>query len=255
MVDIHCHILPGVDDGAATLEQAVSMVRIAAAAGTTDIVATPHASPRYSFDPELIGLKISELRQATNNLVRIHSGCDFHLSATNIQDALAYPTKYVINHRTYLLVEFSDFLIPPTTDEIFDRMRAVGIVPVITHPERNGRLHDRIDQIRAWVAGDCLVQVTAQSFLGRFGKSAKTFADALMKNSLIHFVASDGHDPKDRPPVLDEAYRYIADTYGASRAAALFVTNPRAALTGEPLEPLESTPMKRKWYERLKNRF
>jgi protein-tyrosine phosphatase len=113
MVDIHCHLLHGLDDGAKTLDESIAMVRVALAAGRTDIVATPHANPQFHFDPDLIEQKLSELRRATDHKLRIHSGCDFHLSATNIEDAQAHPTKYAINHRSYVLVEFSDYLIPP----------------------------------------------------------------------------------------------------------------------------------------------
>jgi len=249
MVDIHCHILPGVDDGATSLEQAVEMVEVARAAGTTDIVATPHSNSQYHFDPDVVRQKIAELESATKGVIRIHTGCDFHLSASNIRDALAHPSKYTINHLNYLLVEFSDLLIPPNTSEIFERFQSEGIVPIITHPERNARLHDQPGQIRTWVENDCLVQVTGQSLLGRFGKRAKAFADSLMSEGLTHFVASDAHDPKGRPPSLAEAYRYVADRYGAQQAQALFVTNPRAALAGEPVESSGLKPRKRKWYQ------
>jgi protein-tyrosine phosphatase len=250
MVDIHCHILPGMDDGARTLEESISMVRMAFASGTTDIVATPHANPQYPFDPEVIERKVSELRSAIGAAVQIHVGCDFHLSATNIEDALANPTKYTINHRSYILVEFADFLIPPTSTEIFRRMRVGGMTPIITHPERNRLLQADLEHIRTWVEDECLVQVTAQSLLGRFGKSAKDAADDLMRSGLVHFVASDAHGPKDRTPVLAEAYRYVASTYGTGQADRLFVTNPKAALMGEPLEWFESVPRKRRrWYQ------
>jgi protein-tyrosine phosphatase len=255
MVDLHCHILPGVDDGAKSLEESVAMVKLAAEDGTTDIVATPHANHQYNFDPELIASKIRELGEATNHLVNLHSGCDFHLSSTNIQDALSNPAKYAINHRSYVLVEFSDFVIPPTTAEILDRMRSAGMVPIITHPERNRLLHDRVDQIRTWVENDCRVQVTAQSLLGRFGKAAKAFSDGLIDAGLVHFVASDGHNPQGRPPVLSEAYRYVAKHHGEPLAETLFVSNPKAALTGDPIEPFEPGPRKRKWYQLGKSPF
>jgi protein-tyrosine phosphatase len=255
MVDIHCHLLPGLDDGPESLEVSIEMVKIAHAAGTTDIVATPHANSQYEFDPEQISQKIAELKAATGNVVNIHGGCDFHLSATNIQDALANPAKYTINQRSYLLVEFSDFLIPPTMDEIFDRMRSVGIIPVITHPERNRLLHTRVDQIRTWAENECRVQVTAQSFLGRFGRAAKAFSETLMKEHLIHFVASDGHDPKDRPPVLIDAFRYIADTYSEAEAEALFITNPACAVAGEDLDLLPPPATKRTWFDAIKDLF
>ena len=256
MIDIHCHILPGMDDGAKTLEESISMVRMAAASGTTDIVATPHANPQYRFEPEVIERKVSELRSATCDAVQIHVGCDFHLSATNIEDALANPTKYTINHRSYVLVEFADFLIPPTSTEIFRRMRVAGMTPIITHPERNRLLQINLEQIRGWVENECLVQVTAQSFLSRFGKSAKDAADDLMRSGLVHFVASDAHGPKGRTPDLAEAYRYVASTYGPSQAERLFVANPKAALLGEPLEWFDSMPRKRRrWYQFFAKRW
>ena len=151
MVDIHSHILPGLDDGPKTLEDAVAMLKIAAESGTTDIVATPHANARFTFDSERIDRKIAELQGVSGPVPRIHSGCDFHLTIENIQDALAYRSKYTINHKRYLLVEFSDALIPNTTQEIFDRFQAAGLVPVVTHPERNAVLQNRIDQLGSWV--------------------------------------------------------------------------------------------------------
>jgi protein-tyrosine phosphatase len=225
------------------------MVQLAAAEGTSDLVATPHANHDYPFSPGQIASKIAELAQATGNILNIHSGCDFHLSAENIQDALAHPAKYAINHRSYLLVEFSEYAIPPAIGEIFERLRGAGIVPIITHPERNRLLHDRAGEIRSWVDDSCLVQVTAQSFLGRFGKGAQAFSNLLMNAGLVHFVASDGHDLKSRPPVLSEAYRYVVKNYGEARAHALFVTNPKATLTGDPVEQLDPEPKQRKWYQ------
>jgi protein-tyrosine phosphatase len=250
MIDIHCHILAGVDDGAKTLDESISMVRMASASGTTDIVATPHASPQYGFDAGIVHFKLAELRRATGNLVNLHVGCDFHLSATNIEDALSHPTKYAINHGSYILVEFSEFLIPPTSAEIFRRMQAAGVTPIVTHPERNQLLQSHPEQVETWVENDCLVQITAQSFLGRFGKRAKEVADHWMTVGAVHFVASDAHDPKDRTPVLSDAYHYVQSTYGSDQAERLFVANPKATLSGEPLEWVEPEPKKkRKWYQ------
>lgn len=250
MIDIHSHILPDIDDGPHTLGESISMIRIAFASGTTDIVATPHANAQYRFDPEVIELKIEELRRATDDLIHLHVGCDFHLSATNIEDALVNPKKYCINHRSYILVELSDFLIPPTSAEIFRRMQEAGMIPIITHPERNPQLQSDREQIEAWVQNECLIQITAQSFLGRFGKRAKETADHWMEMGLVHFVASDAHDIEDRTPVLTEAYRYVASSYGKEQAERLFIANPKATLAGEPLEWLEpELRKKRKWYQ------
>lgn len=252
MIDIHSHILPGLDDGPRTLEESVAMLRIAAQAGTTEIVATPHANTEFCFQPELVAEKIAELAAASGDLVRIHSGCDFHLSYDNIQDALANPLKYTINQKGYLLVEFSDLLIARGMEEVFSRMRDVGITPVITHPERNWFLQQRLERLAIWVENGCPLQITAQSLLGRFGPDAKRFARELLKRDLVHFVASDAHDPDDRPPRLDEAYACVAKKLGPERAERLFVTNPRAALTGELIawepSPPPPKPRSRFWF-------
>ena len=194
MIDIHSHILPGLDDGSKSLEESVAMLRQAAAAGTTDIVASPHANQEYVFDPLVVEQKIGELQAAVGDAPQIHYGCDFHLTLENIEDALRVPGRYSINHRGYLLVEFSDFLIPKTTDEIFARMMKAGLRPIVTHPERNQLLQRRLPELEAWVAQGVHMQVTAQSLLGRFGKTAKGCAHELMGRGLVHFLASDAHN-------------------------------------------------------------
>ncbi len=249
MVDIHTHVLPGLDDGARTLETSIEMVRIAAATGTTDLVASPHANLEFRFDPAVADAKLAELAAASNHSIRLHRGCDFHLSYENIEDALQNPRKYTIAGGRYLLVEFPDVLIPRGIEAVFDRMLAAGMAPVITHPERNFLLHARIEQMRAWAAQGCLLQVTAQSFLGRFGAEARGCAEKLMKAGLAHVVASDAHDTEDRPPRLELAYEHVAARWGRARADALFVHNPAAIVADEPLpEAAPEAPVRRKWY-------
>src|SRR5215212_10622504 len=208
MIDIHSHILPGLDDGAKTLDDSVAMVRMAAAAGTTDIVASPHANQEYAFDPQTVEQKISELQAAVGEKPRIYYGCDFHLTPENIDNALHSYERYSINHKGYLLVEFSDFLIPKNAADIFARLMRARMRPIVTHPERNQILQRRLPELAAWVGQGVLMQITAQSFLGRFGRTAKTVADELMGQGLVHFVASDAHDIKWRVTAMDEAYRY-----------------------------------------------
>lgn len=250
LIDIHSHILPGIDDGAGSLDDAIAMLRMAAGSGTTDIVATPHANLEFTFDPELIGRKIAELQSAAGPLPRIHRGCDFHLTPENIQDALANPAKYAINHRSYLLVEFSDMLIPRTTQDIFDRLLAAGLTPIVTHPERNGLLHRRLEELTGWVQSGALVQVTAGSLMGRFGRTAKAVASQLMDRNLVHFIASDAHDPKYRTPVLSDAYEYVEKTWSAALAETLFTSAPQAVISGEEIQLVdpEPEPPKKKWY-------
>jgi protein-tyrosine phosphatase len=237
------------DDGAKTLDQSVAMLEMAASGGTTDIVGTPHSDLTYRFQPELIAERLVELNAALGGRIHLHSGCDFHLHFDNIQDCLANPTKYTINHQRYLLVEFADQHIAKTTEEVFSRMLYVDITPVITHPERNPLLRQRMDELATWVRAGCLVQVTAQSFLDRFGKQARQAADDLMERRLVHFIASDAHDTADRPPLLAEAFAYVVDRYGPAQATALFSDHPRATLSGQYLEVEDPEPVKkRRWF-------
>jgi protein-tyrosine phosphatase len=248
MIDIHSHILPGLDDGSKSLDESVAMLRQAAAAGTTDIVASPHANQEYAFDPMVVEQKIGELQAAVGDVPQIHYGCDFHLTLENIDDALRSPGKYSIDHRGYLLVEFSDFLIPKTTDQLFARMMKAGLRPIVTHPERNQLLQRRLPELEEWVAQGIYLQVTAQSLLGRFGRTAREFAHDLMGRGLVQFLASDAHDTKWRTTALDDVRQYVDRRFGPEAALRLLEENPRSALAGVPLSPVPLPIRRKPWY-------
>lgn len=248
MIDIHSHILWNLDDGARDFDESVQMLRVAVDSGTSDIVATPHANLCYTFDPASVNERIQRLSGKIDS-IRIHRGCDFHFYTDNINDALANPSRYTINGRSYLLVEFSDLLIFQNTGEVFDEMLAAQMVPVITHPERNSLLYSRTADLAAWAARGVCLQVTAQSLLGRFGRDARDFAHELIERGLVAFLASDAHDCIDRPPRLDLGYRHLAERYAERVARALCIENPRAVLAGDPL-PMPPEPVKsnRRWW-------
>jgi protein-tyrosine phosphatase len=249
MIDIHSHILWGLDDGAETLEQSLEMLRAAAEAGTTDIVATPHANFEYGFDAAVIGARIQELDEAAGGVPRIHRGCDFHLSPENIEDGLRNPSRYTINGKSYLLVEFPDLFISPSMGEVFRKFLDRGVIPVITHPERNPVLMEQAERLEEWAELGCLSQVTAQSLTGDFARPVEDAAWELVERGLIHFGASDAHDPHDRHPRLDKAWKTVWERMGAAAAHRLFVSNPRAALAGEALPDVAETPRtKGKWF-------
>lgn len=251
MIDIHSHVLFGLDDGAPTLEDSLAMVRMASEHGTTDLVATPHSNLNYKFDPEQIAERIAQVREAAGGALRLYTGCDFHLSFDNIQDSIEHPRKYTINQQRYLLVEFSELLIFKNTEDIFARLRDAGMIPIVTHPERNGLLRQRIENIAKWVDQGARMQVTAQSLTGGFGRRAQEFSRELLDRRLVHVIASDGHDCERRPPVMDEAHAYLQKKYGDALAEALCITNPGAALQGDDmyLPNAESQFPVRKWYE------
>jgi protein-tyrosine phosphatase len=236
MIDIHSHILPGLDDGAETMEDTVALLRLARDTGTTTIVASPHADTQYKFDPERVDALLAEARERAGEGLRIVRGCDFHLMLDNIQDALAHPTRYTINGGPYLLMELSDMMIFPTTGRMWQELEDAGMRIILTHPERNPLLQDQMDRIEQWVAEGRYMQLTAQSLLGQFGPKAQQFAVAMIEKGLAHFVASDGHDLRARPPRLDLAFDWVSARYGGELAQLLFVAHPRAAIEGEPLE-------------------
>ena len=251
MIDIHSHILYGLDDGAQSLDESVAMMKVAAQGGTTDIVASPHSNLQFDYDPVKINERIREVTKAGGAVPRIHKGCDFHLTFDNIQRAIAEPGRYTINGKGYLLVEFPDMLIFKNSNEIFEMLLGAGMIPIITHPERNRLLQHRITEVEGWVRGGVLVQVTALSFLGRFGGQAKDFAEMLMRRRLVHFIASDAHDPEDRSPDLSRAFEYVTRKYGPNVAERLFIANPGCALAGEIIDLTEEEEQysSRKWYQ------
>jgi protein-tyrosine phosphatase len=247
-VDIHSHVLYGLDDGAKTREESVQMLELAKRTGTRAIVASPHANTRYPFDPAVVEQRIAELGARVD--IAIHPGCDFHLQFDNIEDAVAHPSKYTINHENYLLVEFSDLSVFHTAGEILERLLDAGMIPIVTHPERNARLQRSVDDIARWVAAGSYVQVTAGSFTGAFGKPARSSAHELFTRGLVHFVASDAHDCVRRPPSLREAYDRLAHDWGEETIRPLFVDNPEAVLRGDTIDyELPAQQRKnRKWY-------
>jgi protein-tyrosine phosphatase len=251
LIDIHSHVIYGVDDGARTLEDSLALVRMAAESGTTDLVATPHANPTYPYDPELLRERLAQIARGSGGALRLYLGCDFYLSYDNIQDAIANPSKYTINQKSYLLVEFSDMLVFRNTGEIFERLQDAGMTPIITHPERNALIRQRLDDLATWVENGAFVQITAQSLVGTFGRQAKEFCGTLLDRGLVHFVASDAHDVARRPPKLDGAYALLKKQYGESFAETLCVGNPGAVLIGEALElpDREIVSEPRKWYQ------
>ena len=254
MVDIHCHILPALDDGAAEESVAVEMARMAAADGITHIVATPHSNYEFRFDPEVNRRKRDQLQQTIGETPTLLLGCDFHISYENLEALRNTPEWFTLNGHQYLLVEFANFNIPPQMDQIFFELLSRKLVPIITHPERNPILSRDPEQIRKWIEIGCLVQVTAGAFVGRFGKNAERTAKLLLRHHLIHFIASDAHNPTSRPPLLSKARQVIAGELSEEAALALSESNPRAAMEGQPLpwqpEPQPIRP--RKWYSRLR---
>lgn len=237
MIEIHYHLLFATDDGPRDVEASIALAEASIAEGVTHIVATPHANDHHHFVPEANREKLNQIQERVGDRLTLGLGCDFHLSFDNIEDLRHAPRKYTINGHRYLLVEFPDYGIAPNSTETFSEMLASGLVPIITHPERNLTLQADPGRLAEWLEKGCIVQITAASLTGRFGRRAETVAKELLKDGWVHLIASDAHSLDKRPPSLREAHRWVSDHYSPDTADRLCLHAPRAVFYGAPLPP------------------
>jgi protein-tyrosine phosphatase len=235
MVDVHCHILGGLDDGARTSEESLAMAEMAAADGITHVVATPHANSEYRFDFAAVRAAAARLQERIGDKLRIATGCDFHLSPENITKLRNGAAPFCINQKDYLLVEFNDFAVPPAMDHTLYEIQLAGIRPIITHPERNPILRSQPQRLEQWIRNGCYGQVTGGSLTGTFGSNSQQTSMNWIARGLVHFVASDAHNLTTRPHQLRAAYEVVQSEFGRAKAQALFVENPLAAFEGRGL--------------------
>ena len=235
MIDLHCHILPLIDDGPSSWEETAEMCQIAARDGVRHIVATPHANHKYSFDRDRFELMLQTLQASCDDALTFSLGCDFHFSYDNIEDAHVHRRRYTIARSNYLLTEFNDFSLMPAIRQGIFRLVGSGMIPVVTHPERNPVLLDRRENVLELVDSGCLIQVTAGSFTGHWGERPQRMAEWLLRHDAVHIVASDAHDTRHRPPILSAAYERVRTLTNKAVAQALFVDNPSAIISTEAL--------------------
>jgi protein-tyrosine phosphatase len=235
MVDLHCHILSGMDDGARSFEESLAMAEMAIADGITHVVATPHASPEFRFDYPNVKRTAQQLQKAVGDRLKLATGSDFHLSPENIAALKKGPSPYCIHQRDFLLVEFNEFAIPPAMDQTLYEIQLAGLRPVVTHPERNGILRAQPERLEKWIRNGCYGQVTGGSLTGAFGSNVLAISMEWVARGLVHFIASDAHNTTTRPHQLRAAYEVVQKEFGREKAEALFVENPLAAFEGRGL--------------------
>jgi protein-tyrosine phosphatase len=217
------------------MDEALSMARIAAADGIRTLVASSHITPGvYDNSPDRItaAAVAFEVRLREEGIpIRIVPGADVRMTPEMIEGGGRY---LCINRDTpYLLFEFPHDLIPPGSDRLIGTLRDRGLVPVITHPERNLEFQRRPEKLDPFIELGCLVQITAMSLTGEFGSRARIVAERFLKDGRAHLIATDAHDTVNRPPILSRAVRRAEELVGVDSARAMVFETPEKIVNGE----------------------
>jgi protein-tyrosine phosphatase len=237
VIDIHFHCLPGIDDGPRDWDQAVALCRAAAADGIETIVATPHVLREEIWvndDVESRNALIAELNRRLGGTPNIVPGCEYYFSADAVDHCRPGGPLTMLNHSSYLLVEFPATRLPEQAESVFHELSLIGVTPVIAHPERNLVLAREPAKLQRLLELGAISQVTAGSLTGEFGKAAFAASIEFLRRELVHVIATDSHSLERRPPRMAEARERVRQK-SAEIEAALFEANPRAIITNTPL--------------------
>lgn len=242
MIDIHCHILPNLDDGAGSLEESLDMCRIAVKDGVKTIVATPHQQNGvYQNSSKGILNAVTALRATLKKEqipLELLPGADVHIDVDTAEKILAGEIMTVNNNQRYFLLEFPAHSIPPNIEKLIFNLVVKNIIPILTHPERIAEVQEHPNRIYDIVAMGVLSQITAMSITGGFGSRAQKCAKTLLKHNLAHIIASDAHSKDYRPPILSEAVNVVSRMLGEERALEMVETFPQQVIRGEPVYDL-----------------
>jgi protein-tyrosine phosphatase len=218
MIDIHSHILPGVDDGAKALENSIEMAGEAVKEGITHLYATPHhRNGRFENEKDSIVKQVAHLNQVLLNRgipLNLIAGQEIRLYKDLIEDLDRDLLVTLHNNVNYLLVELPSSNVPNYAADIFYELSLRNYHPIIVHPERNSEIMENPDLLYTFISNGALTQVTASSIIGNFGKKIMHFSQDLIKSNMAHFIASDAHNVTSRGFHLTQAYETIQNQFG-----------------------------------------
>jgi len=245
VIDLHCHILPGLDDGPASMEMALDMCRIAVDDGIRTVVATPHMfNGIHDVTPDDVQEKVLELScllQEKQIPLQILPGADVHVTKDlpGILDRNEVLT--IAAKGKHLMVELPQDVFPRELQDMLFRVQLKGVTPLISHPERNAEIQKNPGLLRDLILAGSLTQVTAGSIDGTFGSTVQRCALKLLRDNMVHIVATDAHNVSRRPPRLSKARGVVEEEVGKEEAQRFFHDWPALLLEGNYLDPPEPT--------------
>ena len=234
MIDIHCHILPGIDDGAHDLNASLAMADMAVADGIQVVIATPHVDGSGRLSMAMINTAVDQLNSVLQQrgvalVVLPGAELQFH-AAKQLVD------QYCLASGSFFLLEFPHSHLPADALDLIYAFIQKGLTPIIAHPERNRELSMEPGKLSLLIEAGAKAQITAGSLTGELGSNAQACARFLLKNNLVHFMATDSHSPNFRTPILSKAVKTAKKYLGRKGALALVRDNPLAILPkGYPL--------------------
>lgn len=238
MIDMHCHILPGIDDGASDLEEALEMARIAESEGIKKIVNTSHFHPefKYTMGEELVeAINSFNVALKANKIdLEVLIGNEIYYTDEIIEE-LHNLNFHTLNNSKYLLIEFSPMNVPKNLADVVYEVKLKGYIPVLAHVERYNNIIENPNIIYDCIKEGAIIQVNASSILGKHGKEIKKVSDILLDNNMIHIVASDAHGSERRRPQLREAYEFVKNKYSEETADNLFKNNQSLIIANEDI--------------------
>lgn len=248
MIDIHCHILPGLDDGAQNLNDSLDMARAAVSNGIHKVVATPHhKTSRFDNPKATIFEKVSELNEILQKQMiplEVLLGQEVRIFGDFVE---AYKNEQIltVNLQNYVLIEFPSNHVPSYSEHLFYDIQMNGLTPIIVHPERNSQIVEQPDKLFNLIEKGALSQITASSITGDLGKKIQKFSFRLIDANLTHFIATDAHNITSRPFNLAEAYDVVEKEYGID-FVDMFMSNAEQMVGGKMIFREDPQRIKRK---------
>lgn len=238
-VDIHCHLVPGIDDGPKSWDQSLAMAEMAVADGIRQIIVTPHQLGNFCHNGgDLVRTRTDELQVELESHgigLRVLPGADVRIQPDMIELIQRGEVVTLADQRKHVLLELPHELYFPI-DEVLGQLSAEGMTGILSHPERNQGLLKHPENVEALVDAGCLMQITCGSLMGTFGPGPQQMAEHLIRHGLVHFLATDAHGPRSRRPLMRRAFERTRELAGDEMAVDLCCRNPAAIVTGESVD-------------------